>query len=74
MFNFRHRRVIKQGGSCLVSLPMQWVKSFDVEFEEVQVDLDIDNTLRIAPVKPTRTETCETSTSMGDVDAPVVNG
>ena len=40
MFYFGQRSVIKQGGSYLISLPMQWVKTMNAEMKCVNVEMD----------------------------------
>ena len=47
MFKFGKRRVNKQGGSYLISLPIAWVKSVGVNLSTVEVEMDSEQTLRI---------------------------
>ncbi len=54
MFDFGVRRITKQGGSYLISLPMQWMKDHGIALEAVRVEMDTDKTLRIAPVHETK--------------------
>ncbi len=51
MFSFGKRKVTKQGGSYLVSLPMQWIRDFSTEIKEVTVVMDGDKVLRISRVQ-----------------------
>lgn len=52
MFSFGIRNINKQGGSYLVSLPMQWLKDIGGDVKAVKIEMDTDKTLRIAPVQP----------------------
>jgi adenylate kinase len=47
MFRFGTRNVIKQGGSFMIALPMQWLKSIDPEMKTVLIEMDSENNLRI---------------------------
>jgi hypothetical protein len=47
IFYFGKRKVIKQGGSYMISLPMQWMKSMNPEIENVTIEMDSENRLRI---------------------------
>ena len=47
MFTFGKRKVFKQGGSYMISLPMQWFRSNDAEMKTVTVEMDSENTLRV---------------------------
>ena len=47
MFKFGKRTVIKQGGSYMVSLPMQWMKSMGSDLKTVVVEMDSEKRLRI---------------------------
>ena len=47
MFTFGKRKVFKQGGSYVISLPMQWFRSNDAKMKTVMVEMDSENTLRI---------------------------
>lgn len=51
MFKFGKRKVTKQGGSYLVSLPMEWVRDVDTKIKEVNVEMDSEKVLRISPVR-----------------------
>jgi len=51
MFKFGKRKVTKQGGSYLVSLPMEWVRDLSTEIKEVNVEMDSGKVLRISPVR-----------------------
>jgi polysaccharide deacetylase 2 family uncharacterized protein YibQ len=45
--NFGKRSVIRQGGSYMISLPMQWMKSMNPRMKTVIVEMDSENRLRI---------------------------
>ena len=47
MFRFGKRSIVKQGGSFMISLPMQWVKSWDPHVNSVMIEMDSENKLRI---------------------------
>jgi polysaccharide deacetylase 2 family uncharacterized protein YibQ len=47
MFKFGKRTVIKQGGSYMISLPMQWMKSMGSDLKTVVVEMDSEKRLRI---------------------------
>jgi polysaccharide deacetylase 2 family uncharacterized protein YibQ len=47
MFKFGKRNVIKQGGSFMIALPMQWMKSVNPEMKTVTIEMDCENILRI---------------------------
>lgn len=47
MFRFGKRTVIRQGGSYMISLPMQWMKSMDADVKTVVIEMDSKNQLRI---------------------------
>lgn len=47
MFKFGERSVIKQGGSYMISLPRQWLKSMNPEMKTVIIEMDSENRLRI---------------------------
>jgi len=47
MFKFGKRNVIKQGGSYMISLPMQWMKSMNSDMKTVMIEMDSENRLRI---------------------------
>lgn len=46
-FKFGQRNVIKQGGSYMISLPMQWLKSTNPEMKTVTIEMDKENRLMI---------------------------
>ena len=53
MFNFGIRKINKQGGSYLVSLPIQWLKDIGGDVKAVKIEMNTaDKTLRIAPAVP----------------------
>lgn len=52
MFNFGIRKITKQGGSFLISLPMEWMKNNGIDLDAVKIEMDADKNLRIAPVAP----------------------
>jgi antitoxin component of MazEF toxin-antitoxin module len=47
MFKFGKRNVVKQGGSFMIALPMQWMKSWDSDVKSVVIEMDSENQLRI---------------------------
>jgi hypothetical protein len=47
MFRFGKRNVVKQGGSYMISLPMQWLKSMDADLKTVMIEMDCENQLKI---------------------------
>ncbi len=47
MLKFGKRKVVKQGGSFMISLPIQWMKSVNPEMKTVTVEMDTENRLRI---------------------------
>jgi hypothetical protein len=47
MFRFGKRTVIKQGGSFMIALPMQWMKSWNSDVKTVMIEMDSENQLRI---------------------------
>jgi len=57
MFKFGKRKVTRQGGSFLISLPMDWMKDIGIELESVLIEMDTDKSLRIAPVTACKQET-----------------
>lgn len=61
MFNFGIRKVTKQGGSYLISLPMEWMKDIGIDLESVKVEMDRDKSLRIEPAHPARIDAGATS-------------
>ncbi len=47
MFKSRNRTVVKQDGSYLISLPMQWMRSMDLEAKTLMVDMNSKNRLKL---------------------------
>ncbi len=47
MFKFGKRNVIKQSGSYMISLQMQWMKSMGLDVKTVVVEMDSEKRLRI---------------------------
>jgi len=47
MFKFGKRTVVKQGGSFMIALPIQWMKSWDSDLKSVMIEMDSENHLRI---------------------------
>lgn len=47
MFKFGKRNIIKHGGSYMISLPMQWMKSMDADLKTVMIEMDCENQLKI---------------------------
>jgi antitoxin component of MazEF toxin-antitoxin module len=47
MFRFGKRNVVKQGGSFMIALPMQWMKSMDTDIKTVMIEMDSENQLRV---------------------------
>ncbi len=45
MSKFGRRNVIKQGGSYMISLPLQWMKSMDSDVKTVMVEIDSEYTV-----------------------------
>jgi antitoxin component of MazEF toxin-antitoxin module len=56
MFKFGTRKVTRQGGSFLISLPMQWMQDIGIDMELVNVEMDTDKSLRIAPAHPAKND------------------
>lgn len=54
------RTLIKQGGSYLVSLPMKWIKSMNLEMKYVIIEIDSENKLRITPIPEARQDSTGT--------------
>lgn len=69
MFPFGKRNVNKQGGSYLVSLPMEWMKAVGTDLKKVTVEMDADNTLRIAPADAAKQPAGAATTSEGKAEA-----
>ena len=63
MFKFGTRKITKQGGSFLISLPMQWMQDIGIDLDTVQIEMDIDKSLRIAPAHPAKNDAGEASTT-----------
>lgn len=63
MFNFGIRKVTKQGGSFLISLPMEWMKDIGIDLDAVKVEMDTDKSLRIAPAHPAKNDAGAASTT-----------
>jgi antitoxin component of MazEF toxin-antitoxin module len=47
IFKFGERKIVKQGGSYVISLPIQWMRSMNPEIKNVTVEMDDKNRLRI---------------------------
>jgi hypothetical protein len=52
MLRFKNHKLVKQGGSYIVSLPMVWVKGFECDLREMIIEQNPDNSLRITPATP----------------------
>ncbi len=63
MFKFGIRKITKQGGSFLISLPMDWIKDIGIDLDAVNIEMDTDKSLRIAPAHPTKNDAGATSTT-----------
>ncbi len=64
MFQFGLRKITKQGGSYLISLPMDWMKDHGIGLDAVKVEIDSDKSLRIVPAEnPTKTAAGTASTT-----------
>lgn len=50
MLNFGTRKIANQGGSCLISLPMPWIRGLGVDIDAVDVVMQSDNSLRITAI------------------------
>jgi len=56
MFKFGIRKITRQGGSFLISLPMEWMIDQGTTLKAVKVEMDADKSLRIVPAEnPTKT-------------------
>lgn len=55
-FSFGKRNINKQGGSYLISLPIQWLKDCGLDTKEVIIEMNADKNLVVAPVTPIGTE------------------
>jgi antitoxin component of MazEF toxin-antitoxin module len=51
MFKFGIRKITKQGGSFLISLPMEWMKDIGIGLDAVNIEMDADKSLRIVPAE-----------------------
>ncbi len=49
MFNFGNRKVTKQGGSFLISLPMQWIDNVG-GVKSVMIEMDSEGRLIVTPI------------------------
>jgi hypothetical protein len=47
MFRFGKRTVVKQGGSFMIAVPMQWMKSWDSDVKNVVIEMNCENQLKI---------------------------
>ena len=56
MFSFGTRQINKQGGSYLISLPIQWFRDCNFDLKEVTIEMDADKSLRIAPAHPSKND------------------
>jgi antitoxin component of MazEF toxin-antitoxin module len=56
MLNFGQRSIFKQGGSFLISLPIQWIRSTNPE----NVKIEVDNEQRI--IITSVSQACQDST------------
>lgn len=63
MFCFGQRSVIKQGGSYLISLPMQWVKTMNAEMKCVNVEMDDQQRIIVTSVPQARQDSERTESS-----------
>lgn len=64
MFEFGIRKITRQGGSYLMSLPMQWMIDQGIDLKAVKVEMDSDKSLRIVPAEnPTKTTAGTASTT-----------
>jgi len=52
MINFGQRKTHKIGGSVMISLPIDWIKSQGTDMRTVTIKLNNDGTLRIAAGTP----------------------
>lgn len=70
MFNFGIRKMHKQGGSYIISLPMQWLKDLGGDVKAVKIEMDTDKKIIITPVTPAvQAEPQAASIPMKDVPA-----
>jgi len=59
MLNFGKRSIFKQGGSFLISLPIQWIRSMNPE--NVEIEVDKEQRIIITSVS----QACQDSTESG---------
>lgn len=52
MLDFGTRQVNKQGGSYMIALPMDWIKTQGIDMRTVSIELNNDGSLRIAAGTP----------------------
>jgi len=50
MFTFGTRKLIRQGGSFAVTLPMQWIIAVNLNKKPLRIDMDDENWLRLTIV------------------------
>lgn len=50
MFAFGTRKLIRQGGSFAVTLPMQWIIAMNPDKKPIKIEMDNENWLRITTV------------------------
>lgn len=65
MFDFGTRSVNKQGGSFLISLPMDWIKNIGYDLKKVSVSMDDDKNIIVAPAPGDNQETGASSSPEG---------
>ena len=63
MFDFGIRKITKQGGSYLITLPMQWMKDNGIDLNAVRIEMDSDKSLRIEPAHPAKNDAGAASTT-----------
>jgi len=66
MFKFGKRNIVKQGGSWMISLPMQWIKSIDSEVKTVVIEMDSEYRLRITAGDTTQDTTAINHVNSGE--------
>lgn len=47
MLKFGERKINRQGGSYIISLPMPWIQTMGTDLKTVKVEMDSENSLRI---------------------------
>lgn len=57
MLNFGQRSIAKQGGSFLISLPIQWIRSMNPE--NVKIEVDKEQRIIITSVPKARQDSTE---------------